>query len=137
MSDDDVLAAGYWGVLTVVDAGGPYAVPVVYGWEAGAAYVLMQPGRKERALRADPGASLSVPDGAGGSVLVRGRVEWLEDLTQKVHAADVVRRQMEGRRTPTARDAARFIRARVMKLVPDEVVRMEAPQAGCGQTGAG
>src|SRR5690606_40739786 len=102
-------------------------VPVIYGWDDGVAYVLMQAGRKERALRAQSGACLTVPDGAGGSVLVRGRAEWLEELTQKVHAADVVRRQMEGRRAPSARDAARFIRARVMKLVPEQVVRMEAP----------
>ncbi len=128
MSDDDVLGSGYWGVLTVVEAGGPYAVPVIYGWDGGIAYVLMQAGRKERALRADAWASLSVPDGTGGTVLVRGRVEWLEELTQKVQAADVVRRQMEGRRAPSARDAARFIRARVIKLVPEEVVRLEPPQ---------
>ncbi len=125
MSDETILAAGYWAVLTAVEAGAPYAVPVIYGWDGGAAYVLMQAGRKERALRVEPWASLTVPDGAGGSVLMRGRVEWLEELGQKVHAADVVRRQIEGRRAVSVRDAGRFLRARVIRLVPTEVLRLE------------
>jgi len=127
MDNDEILTAGYWGVLTAVEAGAPYAVPVIYGWDGQAAYVLMQPGRKERALRGCTAACLSVCAGDGGTVLVRGRGEWVEELTKKAHAADVVRRQMAGRRAPSIRDAARLVRAQVLKLVPLEVTRLEAP----------
>lgn len=132
MNSDAVLAAGYWAILTAVEAGAPYAVPVIYGWDGSAAYVLMQPGRKERALRACADACLSVPAGAGASVLIRGRGEWVDELTRKAHAADVVRRQMAGRRAPSVRDAARLVRAHVMKLVPHEVLWMDAPAAPPG-----
>lgn len=147
----EILSAEYWAILTVLDTGAPYAVPVVYGWDGSAAYVLMQPGRKQRALRAQPVACLSVPVtpdardaqsppaglpdapggargalsprgmGGGGTVLVRGRCEWVDELVGKAHAADVVRRQMAGRRAPSVRDAARLVRADVLKLVPEEI----------------
>lgn len=117
-----LLARHFWGVLTAVDGAAPYAVPVIYGWDGRAAYVLMLPGRKEQLLRAHPHACLSVIDGVdGGSVLLRGRAEWVEALPAKVHAADVVRRQMAGRRAPSVRDAARLVHACILRLVPEAV----------------
>jgi nitroimidazol reductase NimA-like FMN-containing flavoprotein (pyridoxamine 5'-phosphate oxidase superfamily) len=120
-----VLARNYWGVLGTVEAAGPYAVPVIYGWDGEALYVLMRAGRKATNLHARGAASLLVVEREGGvparSVLVLGAVEWVRDMGGMMHAANVVRRQMAGRRQPSVRDVARLLHASIARLVPAEV----------------
>jgi uncharacterized protein len=65
------------------DAGSLYVVPVIYAYEAGAAYVLTTDGRKTRAMRARPDVCFETDhyDAATGtwrSVIAWGRYEELD-----------------------------------------------------------
>ena len=126
-----LLARNVWGVLATADGGAPYAVPVIYGWDGRDIFILMLPGRKERVLRAHPAACLTVIEQSrtevGASVAVSGAVHFVEDLAGKVRAADVVRRQMAGRRAPSLRDAARLAHARIACLAPRRFTLLPAP----------
>ena len=57
-----MLGEGRVGRLGCVDGGGPYVVPVSYIFEDDSIYIHSLPGRKTRALAANPRACLQVDD---------------------------------------------------------------------------
>lgn len=122
---DDFLRSHDWGVLAVVHDGRPYAVPIGYGYEDGVLYFATGPGRKADALRSNPVASLTVTDVRDGdhwtSVVVTGRVEWVESETERLVAERAIYRKRRGAGEVSRRDADRFAGALVARLTPDEV----------------
>jgi len=85
-----LLRGGRLARLGCVADGEPYVVPVNYALEGEAAYVHSLPGRKVRALRADPRVCLQVDDIGGEfgwrSVIAFGRYEEVEGRAERERA---------------------------------------------------
>lgn len=121
---EEILRATSWGVIATAIDGEPYAVPIIFGWDGEAFYVINGPGRKIRNMEANPRVCLTIAEVEGKgqrwrSVVVRGTVEFV-GIGGLLHAADVVRKQL-GDYTPSVRDAAALAKAKVIKLVPEEI----------------
>lgn len=122
-----LLERNWWGTLATAAEGRPYAVPVVYGWDGERFYVANRPGRKARALEANPAVCLTVvevEEGGGDwrSVVVEGRAEPVADPRGYLAALKALRRQVgRGGPPPTGADVARLARARVIRIVPERM----------------
>lgn len=122
-----IVARNFWGVLSTVGDGQPYAVPIIYGYD-GAFYAVVRDGRKLRNLDENPRACLNVVETTAmaktwRSALALGRVEWLVDDGAVASALEVIRDQYPGQPTRSGASVA-ALRAqgfRVMKLVVDEL----------------
>lgn len=122
-----VLERNWWATLATAADGRPYAVPVVYGWDGRDFYVANRPGRKSRALEANPATCLTVVEVEGRgedwrSVVVEGRAESVRSPGGYLKALRALRRQVgkEGP-PPTPSQVARLARARVIRIVPETV----------------
>lgn len=112
-----------WGVLAVGDEGGPYAVPIAYGFDGRALYIGTGPGRKLRGLERDPRACLTVtdatrPDG-WRSVVATGQVRWLDDVSERARAICALTCQRRhGRRVGPAAGGqlTHLLRARLARI---------------------
>ena len=81
-------------VVSVVDAGEPYAVPVFYGFDGATLYLGTSEGRKTRALDASSCVYIVVtevgPGDAWRSVAIAGRARTLTDAAERQEAIDVL-----------------------------------------------
>jgi nitroimidazol reductase NimA-like FMN-containing flavoprotein (pyridoxamine 5'-phosphate oxidase superfamily) len=120
----EFLRSQWWGVLSTVGPGGPYAVPVGFGFEGRAVHVAMGPGRKLRRLEQVGEACLTVAQVENGdrwcSVVVCGAAVPVEGLLERGLALRAIHRQRSGI-TPSANDLVRAARARVFRLETREV----------------
>jgi uncharacterized protein len=89
-----VLARQRLCVVSLVDGGAPYAVPVYYGFDGETLYLGVAEGRKTRALDADGRVYVVVTDVGPGdawrSVAVAGLARTLEDPDERRHGLDVL-----------------------------------------------
>jgi len=117
-----VIERNVWGVLTTVEPAGPYAVPVIYGWDGARFHVVSLQGRKATNLDANGATwfTLVEEDGQGGRRVVMGptTAAWTRGLAARLRSVEVLRRQMKGRRAGSAADAARIAAARFLTLTP-------------------
>jgi nitroimidazol reductase NimA-like FMN-containing flavoprotein (pyridoxamine 5'-phosphate oxidase superfamily) len=123
----DFLRANYWAVLAISVNDEPYGVPIIYGYDDdGNIYIANGPGKKITILEQNPRVTMTVVEvvEAGKrwrSVIVRGNVEMVEELSQKMHAFNTLRKQMPESFTPRMRDAAKLAMAKVVRIVPTEI----------------
>ena len=106
-------------VLSVVEDGAPYAVPVYYGWDGQALHLGVAEGRKTRALDADPRVCVVVTETGPGddwrSVVVMGTARALTEPEERARGIDVLvvhnRRPERGATAPaTRRGGGRILR---------------------------
>ena len=131
LDDDEVkqfIRNGYWAVLALSVDDEPYGVPIIYGYDDsdGVFYVANGPGKKIEMALANPACTLTVVEVEDygkrwRSVIVRGRVELVDDLTTKMHAFNTLRKQMPESFMPRMRDAAKLAMAKVIRIVPVEI----------------
>lgn len=117
-----LLERNVWGVLTTVESNGPYAVPVIYGWDGARFHVVTLRGRKAANLDESSATWLTVmeEDGSGWRRVVMGPTDaaWTRGLAARLRSVEVLRGQMKGRRAASAADAARIAAARFLTLTP-------------------
>ena len=118
------LERHHWGILATSLHDQPYAVPVVYGWDGQSLYFASAPGRKAEILRVNPRVCFTIPDVHDASkgwtsVVVTGRIEWVEDVAGKLAAFNILRKQVPG--SPRLSDAARLARASVASILVETV----------------
>jgi len=122
---DALLERGFWGVLATSVDNEPYGVPIIYGYEDGVFYVANGPGRKIQMLQQNPRVTLTVVEQEDygrtwRSVIVRGNVEVVQDLSDKLRAFNALRKQIP-RPVARLRDAGRVAKAKVIRIVPTEI----------------
>lgn len=130
---DALLRRHWWGVLSTVQDGSPYAVPVAYGMDAGAFHIASRDGRKIRNLVANPRACLTVTEVADGSawssVVITGDVEWVDDPAGVVRTLRALARQCGRRAASRPADARQMLGAKLFRIVPREITgRTRSPQ---------
>ena len=90
----EVLARQRMCVVSVVDGGEPYAVPVFYGFDGDDLYLGVAEGRKTRALDADSRVYILVtevgPGDAWRSVGIAGHARTLTESAERQRAIDVL-----------------------------------------------
>jgi uncharacterized protein len=118
----EVLRGQRMCVISLVDAGAPYAVPVYYGFDGESLYLGVSEGRKTRALDADPQVYLTVTEAGEGdrwrSVAVFGRAVTVNDPLERARAIEVLvahnrrpdRTASGGGTTPPRRRGGRILR---------------------------
>ena len=123
---DAFLRAGFWGVIATSVDDQPYGVPIIYGYDDdGSIYVANGPGQKISMMERNPNVTLTVVEVVDQgkrwrSVIVRGRIEMVENLTEKLHAFNTLRKQVPSA-NPRLRDAAKLAAAKVVRLVAVEI----------------
>ena len=131
---DAILRRNCWGVLATAAGARAYAVPVIYGYDGSSIYLVSGPGRKLAAIRENPGVCFTVAEvEAGGarwrSVVLHGEAAPVEELLARIAAFNVLRRQISGHRTASARDVTRLTSAAVVRITPAEITgRMNPPR---------
>ena len=131
---DAILRRNCWGVLATAAGARAYAVPVIYGYDGSSIYMVSGPGRKLAALQENPGVCFTVAEvEAGGarwrSVVLHGEARPVEDLLARIAAFNVLRRQISGHRTASARDVTRLTSVAVVRIAPAEITgRMNPPR---------
>ena len=129
---DAILRRNCWGVLSTAAGARAYAVPVIYGYDGSAIYLVSGPGQKLSALQENPGVCFTVAEvEAGGarwqSVVLLGEAGLVEGLLERVAAFNVLRRQISGHRTASARDVTRLASAAVVRVRPAEITGRKNP----------
>ncbi len=123
----ELLERSWWGVLSTLDDGHPYAVPVAYGYDGKRFYIASRSGRKVENIEARPGVCLNVvevgnPGDYWKSILVIGRAELVGDAKGYLAAIRALRRQAGITvRNVDPRDLARMAAARVIRVRPIEI----------------
>jgi nitroimidazol reductase NimA-like FMN-containing flavoprotein (pyridoxamine 5'-phosphate oxidase superfamily) len=121
----EFLASRSWGVLSTVGPEGPYGVPVAYVVHEGEIWFACGPGQKLRYLRDDPAVCMTVTQVEGAhdwrSVVVRGRVEWVEEAEVRLRILRSLLARSGGR--PTLDDLARAARGSVCRIRTAEASR--------------
>ena len=103
----------------------PYAVPIIYGYD-GAQFVFANgPGRKVEVLRSNPEVCLVVTEVENSgqrwrSVVVRGKVEWVEGTVERLAAFNLLRKQIPFT-AQRASDASKIATAPVARIIPAEI----------------
>ncbi|HKJ92241.1 MAG TPA: pyridoxamine 5'-phosphate oxidase family protein [Longimicrobiales bacterium] len=115
-----------WGVLATSLDDVPYSVPVIYGYDGHAFYVIMIRGKKTGILDRNPRVCLTIPDVREpgmrwSSVVVTGTVEWVTDVKGWLSAMITIRRQRGNDAGASLKEAARLARARVARIVPADI----------------
>jgi nitroimidazol reductase NimA-like FMN-containing flavoprotein (pyridoxamine 5'-phosphate oxidase superfamily) len=122
---DSLIERNCWGVLSLVNGTEPYAVPVIYGYDGTDFVFANGPGRKVEIIDANPRVCLVITEAeeAGKrwrSVVVKGHIEWIDQLTGKLSAFNLLRKQVP-QASQRVRDAARLAQARVARIVAAEI----------------
>jgi nitroimidazol reductase NimA-like FMN-containing flavoprotein (pyridoxamine 5'-phosphate oxidase superfamily) len=122
---EEILARNCWGVLAMVEDGVPYAVQIIYGYDGNNFVFANGPGRKAEVLAKNPRVSLVVTEveeqgKRWRSVIIKGTIEWIEDLGGKMSAFNTLRKQVPFT-AQRVRDAAKLASAKVARLVPSEI----------------
>ena len=130
LSDAEIkqfLRDNFWAVLAISVRDEPYGVPIIYGYDDdGSIYIANGPGKKNNMIEQNPRVSMTVVEVAEAgkrwrSVIVRGDVQIVAELNQKMHAFNILRKQMPEGFTPRLRDAAKLALAKVVRIVPTEI----------------
>lgn len=122
----EFLKQGFWGVLATSVDDEPYGVPIIFAYdEDGMFYIANGPGKKIRNMEKNPNVTLTVVEledygRKWKSVIVYGRVEILDDVGEKLHAFNALRKQIP-RPAARVRDAAKLAMAKVIRIVPTEI----------------
>ena len=127
---DDILKRNCWGVLAMAEEETPYAVPIIYGYNGEDFVFANGPGRKADALDQNPRVNLVVTEveehgKRWRSVVIKGTVEWIDDLTGRLSAFNTLRKQIPFS-AERVRDAAKLASAKVARLVPSEITGRSA-----------
>jgi uncharacterized protein len=123
---DEFLKRGFWGVLATSVNDEPYGVPIIYAYDDdGAIYIANGPGKKISNLEMNPNVTLTIVEledygRQWKSVIVYGKVEILQDLGDKLHAFNALRKQIP-RPAARLRDAAKLAAAKVVRIVPTQI----------------
>ncbi len=125
-------------VVSVVDDGEPYAVPVFYGFDGRTLYLGVAEGRKTRALDVSPRVYIVVtevgPGDAWRSVAIAGRARTLVDAAERQAAIDVLvahNRRVRSSNPPRDAPPPRRTGGRVLRI-EDAVVTGRAFGLGTG-----
>lgn len=129
MTDEEVehlLGRCWWGNLATAEEGGPYAVPVIYGWDGEDFYVASRAGRKITNLEANPAVCLTVVEAEGlgepwYSVVVLGDAELVHGFGGHVKAIRALRAQVGRMGKIRKQDVAAMAAAKVIRISPREV----------------
>jgi nitroimidazol reductase NimA-like FMN-containing flavoprotein (pyridoxamine 5'-phosphate oxidase superfamily) len=97
----ELIAGNFIGVLATVGDGQPYAIPLIYGYEEGAFYAVLSPGRKVRNIEANSRVCLTIVQTWDNgkrwrSVLATGTAGWIQDEEQLGPALEAIKRQYPG-----------------------------------------
>ena len=117
---------GFWAVLSTSLDDQPYGVPIIYAYDdKGVFYIANGPGKKIEMVQQNPNVTLTIVEledygRRWRSVIVYGRVEVVENLTEKLHAFNALRKQIP-RPNARLRDAAKLAAAKVIRIVPTEM----------------
>jgi hypothetical protein len=131
---DAILRRNCWGVLATAAGARAYAVPVIYGYDGTAIYMVSGPGRKLTALQENPAVCFTLAEVEEGgarwrSVVLHGEARPVEELLARVAAFNVLRRQVSGHRTASVRDVTRLTSVAVVRITPAEISgRMNPPR---------
>jgi nitroimidazol reductase NimA-like FMN-containing flavoprotein (pyridoxamine 5'-phosphate oxidase superfamily) len=123
---DAFLKQGFWGVLATSLNDEPYGVPIIYAYDDdGMFYIANGPGKKIQIVEQNPNVTLTIVEledygRRWRSVIVYGKVELVEELGEKLHAFNALRKQIP-RPAARLRDAAKLAMAKVIRIVPTEV----------------
>ena len=119
---------GYWAVLALAVDDEPYGVPIIYGYDEtdNNFYIANGPGKKIEMALTNPRCTLTIVEVEDygkrwRSVIVKGTIELVDDLTTKMHAFNTLRKQMPESFMPRMRDAAKLATAKVIRIVPIEI----------------
>ncbi len=123
---DALLARSWWGSLATVEKDGPYAVPVIYGYDGQDFYVASRPGRKISNLEQNPAVCLTVVQAeslgaAWSSVVVLGNADLVHGFPGHMAAIRALRGQVGRSGKVTPRDVGRMAQARVIRISPREI----------------
>jgi nitroimidazol reductase NimA-like FMN-containing flavoprotein (pyridoxamine 5'-phosphate oxidase superfamily) len=123
---DALLARSWWGSLATVEKDGPYAVPVIYGYNGQDFYVASRPGRKISNLEQNPAVCLTVVEAkslgaAWSSVVVLGNADLVHGFRGHMAAIRALRGQVGRSGKVTPRDVGRMAQARVIRISPREI----------------
>ncbi len=123
---EELLARSWWGSLATVEKDGPYDVPVIYGYNGRDFYVASRPGRKISNLEKNPAVCLTVVEAeslgaAWSSVVVLGNADLVHGFRGHVAAIRALRGQVGRSGKVTARDVARMVEARVIRISPRQI----------------
>lgn len=96
-----VVARNYCAIFATAADGQPYAVPLVYGFESGAFFAVLSPGRKVRNIEENPRVCVTILEVEDmgkrwRSVVATGTASWVEGEEALRSALDVIRRQYPG-----------------------------------------
>jgi hypothetical protein len=90
----EIILRQRMGVISMLDAGGPYAVPVYYGFDGDSLYLGVSEGRKTRALDADPRVFITIVEPGEGdrwrSVAIAGRARSVTDAEERARGIEVL-----------------------------------------------
>jgi hypothetical protein len=129
LSDEEIkefLKQGFWGVLATSVNDEPYGVPIIYGYDDdGRFYIASAEGKKVSNVEHNANVTLTIADlqdygRAWRSVIVYGKAELVQDLTEKLHAFNTLRKQIP-RPSARLRDAAKLAAAKVIRVTPTEM----------------
>ena len=127
---DEILKRNCWGVLAMVADDTPYAVPIIYGYNGVDFVFANAPGQKTDVLALNPRVNLVVTEveehgKRWRSVVIKGEIEWIDDLGGKLSAFNTLRKQIPFS-AQRVRDAAKLAGALVARLVPSEITGRSA-----------
>jgi uncharacterized protein len=123
---EEFLRNGFWGVLATAVNDEPYGVPIIYAYDDdGRIYIANGPGKKISNLEHNPNVTLTVVEledygRRWKSAIVYGKVEIVQDLGEKLHAFNALRKQIP-RPAARLRDAAKLAAAKVVRIVPSNM----------------
>jgi nitroimidazol reductase NimA-like FMN-containing flavoprotein (pyridoxamine 5'-phosphate oxidase superfamily) len=127
---EEILERGCWGVLAMIDGDVPYATQIIYGYTGQDFVFASAPGHKYEVLQKNPRVSFVITEVEDcgkrwRSVIVKGTVEWIEELGGKLSAFNALRKQVPSS-TPRLRDASKLVSAKVGRIVPAEITGRSA-----------
>lgn len=124
LSKDEVTAFLHrhdWGILATAVDDQPYAVPVGYGFDGERIYIATGPGQKLENIERNRRICLTVAEVENGSrwtsVVILGRAVPADGMRETLRAIALLAR----RASPSPRDIARFSRARIFRIEPEEI----------------
>lgn len=123
---EELLARSWWGSLATIEKDGPYAVPVIYGYNGRDFYVASRPGRKISNLEKNPAVCLTVVEAeslgaAWSSVVVLGNADLVHGFRGHVAAIRALRGQVGRSGKVTPKDVDRMAEARVIRISPRKI----------------
>jgi nitroimidazol reductase NimA-like FMN-containing flavoprotein (pyridoxamine 5'-phosphate oxidase superfamily) len=119
----EIIARQRMCVVSMIDGGAPYAVPVYYGFDGESIYLGVAEGRKTRALDADPQVYVLITEAGDGdrwrSVAIAGRARSLAEPGERAQGIEVLiahNRRPERSATAEDRPAPRRRGGRILRI---------------------